>query len=58
MAPNSIEFVDSEPIPLDEQGRAHISESAVCSYVCRTVSDDDVKVILDLSMLLRSLFLR
>ena len=48
VAPNSDEFVTSEPIPLDEQGRAHISEGSACSYVCHTVSDNDVKVILDL----------
>ena len=48
MAPNYDEFINSEPIPLDEQGRAHISEGSACSYVCRTVSDDDVEVILDL----------
>ena len=46
--PNPDEFVNSEPIPLDEQGRAHITEGSACSYVCRTVSDDDVKVILNL----------
>ena len=48
MAPNSDQFVNSEPIPLDDQGKAHILEGYACSYVCRTVSDDDVKVILDL----------
>ena len=48
MAPNSDQFVTSEPIPLDEQGKTHISEGSACSYVCRTVSDDDVGVILDL----------
>ena len=46
VAPNSDEFVNSEPIPLDEQGRAHISEGSACSYVYRTVSDNDVKIIL------------
>ena len=29
-------------------GKAHISEGSACSYVCRTVSDNDVEVILDL----------
>ena len=48
VAPNSDQFVNSEPIPLNEQGKAHISEGSACIYVCRTVSDDDVEVILDL----------
>lgn len=48
VAPNTDQFVNSKPIPLDEQGKAHITEGSACSYVCRTVSDDDVKVILDL----------
>ena len=48
MTPNSDEFVNNEPIPLDTQGRAHTAEGSACSYACRTVSDDDVKVILDL----------
>ena len=46
--PNSDSFVNNAPIPLDAQGIAHISEGSACSYACRTVSDDDVKVILDL----------
>ena len=46
--PNSDSFVNSAPIPLDAKGIAHISEGSACSYICRTVSDDDVKVILDL----------
>ena len=46
--PNSEQFISSEPIPLDEQGKAHISEGSACTYVCRTVSDSDVEVILDL----------
>ena len=46
--PNSDSFVNSAPIPVDAQGIAHISEGSACSYVCRTVSDDDVKVNLDL----------
>ena len=58
MAPNSDEFVNSKRIPLDEQGRAHISESAAFSYVCRTVSDDNVEVILDLKRPFEKLFLR
>ena len=45
---HQILFVNSERIPLDEQLRAHISESAACSYVYHTVSDDNVEVILDL----------
>ena len=48
MAPTSDQFVNSEPIPLDEQGKAHISDCSACTYVCRTVSNDDVEVILDL----------
>ena len=40
--------VNNEPIPLDAQGRAHTAEGSACSYACHTVSDDDVKVILDL----------
>ena len=48
MTPNSDEFVNNEPIPLDAQGRAHTAEGSAWSYACRTVSDDDVKVILDL----------
>ena len=46
--PNSDSFVNSAPIPLDAQGIAHISEASACLYACRTVSDDDVKVIPDL----------
>ena len=46
MGPNSDEFVNSEPIPLDPQGKAHISKGSACSYACRTVSDDDVNIIL------------
>ena len=48
VSPNFDEFVNNEPIPIDEQGRAHITECSVCSYACRTVSDEDVDVILDL----------
>ena len=48
VAPTSDQFVSSEPIPIDEQGKAHISEGSACSYVCSTVSDHDVEVILDL----------
>ena len=48
VAPASDQFSSSEPIPIDEQGKAHISEGSACSYVCRTVSDNDVEVILDL----------
>ena len=48
MTPNSDEFVNSEPIPLDAQGTAHTAEGSAYSYACRTVSDDDVEVILDL----------
>ena len=48
MMPNSESFVCSAPIPLDAQGVAHISEGSMCSYTCCTVSDDDVKVIIDL----------
>ena len=48
VSPNFDEFVNNEPIPVDEQGRAHITECSVCSYACRTVSDEDVDVILDL----------
>ena len=52
--PNSEQFICSEPIPLDEQGKAYISEGSACTYVCRTVSDSDVEVILDLKKLLIS----
>ena len=48
MTPNFDQFVNNEPIPVDAQGRAHTAEGSACSYACRTVSDDDVKVILDL----------
>ena len=48
MVPTSDQFVNNEPIPLDEQGKAHISDGSACTYVCRTMSDDDVEVILDL----------
>ena len=48
VSPNFDEFVNNEPIPIDEQGRAHITECSVCSYACHTVSDEDVDVILDL----------
>ena len=47
VAPNSEHYICSEPT-LDEQGKAHISEGSACTYVCRTVSDGDVEVILDL----------
>ena len=43
-----ISLLIANPSPLDEQGKAHILEGSACTYVCRTVSDDDVKVILDL----------
>ena len=36
--------------------RAHITECSVCSYACRTVSDEDVKVILDLECAFEKLF--
>ena len=48
VVPNSEQFICNKPIPLDEQGKAHISEGSACTYVCRTVSNDDVEVILDL----------
>ena len=48
MTPKSDEFVNNEPIPLDAPGRAHTSKGSACSYVCRTVSDNDVNFILDL----------
>ena len=52
MTPKSDEFVNNEPIPLDAPGRAHTSEGSACSYVCRTVSDNDVNFILDLKHVL------
>ena len=58
VSPNFDEFVNNELIPIDEQGRAHITECSVCSYACRTVSDEDDDVILDLKCALRSRFLR
>ena len=40
--------MSNEPIPLEAQERVHIAEGSACSYACCTVSDDDVKVNLDL----------
>ena len=34
MIPNSDQFVNSEPTPLDTEGKAHISEGSACSYAC------------------------
>ena len=48
VTPNSDCFVNNEPIPLDAQGSAHISEGSACSCICRIVSDDDVEIILDI----------
>ena len=48
VTPNSDYFVSNDPIPLDAQERAHILEGSACLCVCRTVSDDDVEVILDI----------
>jgi len=48
VVPDSDEFVNSNPIPVDPQGKAHISEGSTYSYACHTVSDDDVNIILDI----------
>ena len=48
MAPNSKRFISSKPIPLNEQGKAHISESFACIYTYFTVNDNDVELIIEL----------
>ena len=47
VAPTSDQFINSEPIPLGEQRKAHIFDGSACTYVYRTVSNNDVEVILD-----------
>ena len=42
------EFISTKSIPVDEQGKAYISEGSTCTFACRTVSDSDVDVILNL----------
>ena len=48
MTPEVNEYINDKPIPLDMNGKAHISDNNECSYLCRSVSDHDVKIILDI----------
>ena len=44
LAPDPEEYM---PVPLDMDGKAHITENGECSYLCRNVTDEDVHVILE-----------
>ena len=48
MTPEVNEYINDKPIPLDMNGKARISDNNECSYLCRSVSDHDVKIILDI----------
>ena len=47
LAPDPEEYINDEPMPLDMDGKAHITENGECSYLCRSVTDEDVQVILE-----------
>ena len=48
LAPVPDEYTNDEPIILDMNGKAHISDNGECSYLCRNVTDEDAKVILEI----------
>ena len=48
MAPHVNEYINDKPMSLDLYGKAHISDSSECSYLCREVYDHDVRIILDI----------
>ena len=57
LTPETDEYND-KPIPLDLNGNTYISDKHECSYLCRSVSDEDVIIILDIKKLLKSLYLK
>jgi len=48
LKPEINECINDQPIPLDLNGKAHISNNGQCSYLCHEINDQDVKHILDI----------
>ena len=48
LTPETDEYINDKAIPLDLNGKAYISDKHECSYLCRSVSDEDVIIILDI----------
>ena len=48
MTPHVNEYINDKPVPLDLNGKAHISDGSECSYLCREVNDHDVAIILNI----------
>jgi len=46
LKPKINECINDQPIPLDLNGKAHISDNGQCSYLCHDINDQDVKHIL------------
>ena len=48
MTPHINEYINDKPIPLDLNGKVHISDGSECSYLCCEVNHHDVRIILDI----------
>ena len=58
LTPETNEYINDKPIHLDFNGKAYISDKHECSYLCHSVSDQDVNTILDIKKLFNSLYLK